>query len=310
MRLRETDGQQMIHDFGIVRKHSMGSDLPKLYLCAGLQCSGSTLISWCFLQRHDMDGVLDGEYDLLPRIAPNLGKPLTWCKTTISSFRLCELTRHYQDEGWEVYPLLIVRDVRDTWASLIAKPYGVNGFTAEDPPLRLRFRRFREDWERFRELSWPILRYEGLLADHENVLRETCRQLALSWDDSMLRWTKRAGEIADASRGSDSFRQTQGRDLAETLARYSAKERKQIFIGGGDLAWLESEFQAFNAENGYPLHATECSDANDESSAQICSFQDLRRYRWELQRKPIRWLLNSLGVPDNSLDGRFMKKAG
>jgi hypothetical protein len=36
----------------------------------------------------------------------------------------------------------------------------------------------------------------------------------------------------------------------------------------------------------------------------------MRRYRWELQRKPIRWLLDSLGVPDNSLDQRFMKKAG
>ena len=56
------------------------------------------------LQRPDMDGVLDGEYDLLPRIAPNLGKPLAWCKTTISSFRLSELMRHYEDEGWR-FPL-------------------------------------------------------------------------------------------------------------------------------------------------------------------------------------------------------------
>jgi hypothetical protein len=257
-----------------------------------------------------MDGVLDGEYDLLPRIAPNLGKPLAWCKTTISSFRLSELVKHYEDEGWTVSPLLIVRDVRDTWASLLVKPYGANGFTAEDPPLRLRFRRFKEDWELFRARGWPILRYESLWEDHEGTLREACQRLALPWDDSMVHWTKQAGQIADASRGSESFRRTQGRNLAETLARYSVQKRKETFIGGGDLAWLEDEFHAFNAENSYPLHVADCAAADDQSSAPICNFQELRRYRWELQRKPIRWLLSNLGVPDNSLDGRFMKKAG
>ena len=138
----------------------MDRSLPRLFLCAGLQCSGSTLISWCFLQRHDMDGVLDGEYDLLPRLSPNLGKPLTWCKTTISSFRLTELKSHYEDEGWSVSPLLIVRDIRDTWASLQVKPYGVNGFTAEDPPLRLRFRRFQRGLGSFssQRLAHPALR--------------------------------------------------------------------------------------------------------------------------------------------------------
>ena len=284
--------------------------MTRLYLCAGLQCSGSTLVSWCFLQRSDMDGVLDGEYDLLPRIAPNLGRPLAWCKTTVSSFRLSELKSHYEDQGWAVYPLLVVRNVRDAWASLLVKPYGVNGFTAEDPPLRLHFRRFKEDWELSRAHGWPILRYESLLEDHENVLRETCRQLGLPWDDAMVHWTKQAGQIADTSRGSDSFRRTQGRDIAETLARYASLKKTENFIAGGDLAWLEDEFHDFNVENDYPLHVAASADTSDLDSATICSFQDLRRYRWELQRKPIRWLLNTLGVPDNSLNGRFMKKAG
>ena len=148
------------------------------------------------------------------------------------------------------------------------------------------------------------------MEDHEKVLREACRQLYPPWDDSMLHWTKGANQIADASRGSDSFRQTQGRNLAETLARYLAEKKKETPIGGGDLAWLEDEFKAFNAANGYPLNVADCAEAGDHSSAIICNFQELRRYRWELQRKPIRWLLNSLGVPDNSLHGRFIKKAG
>ena len=226
-------------DFGTIQEQSMDRSSPRLFLCAGLQCSGSTLVSWCFLQRPDMDGVLDGEYDLLPRIALDLGRPLAWCKTTISSFRLSELMSYYEDQGWAISPLLIVRDVRDTWASLRTKPYGVNGFTAEDPPLRLRFRRFKEDWELFQAKGWPILRYESLLANHEKTLRETCRRLGLPWDDSMLHWTKRASQIADASRGSKSFRQTQGQSVAETLARYSARrEKKRTSVAA---IWLGSK---------------------------------------------------------------------
>jgi len=256
-----------------------------------------------------MDGVLDAEHDLLPRISPNLGRPLAWCKTTVSSFRLSELVSHYEDEGCTVSPLLIVRDVRDTWASLLSKPYGMNGFTAEDPPLRLRFRRFKEDWELSRARGWPILRYESLLENHETILRETCWQLALPWDDSMVNWTKSAKEIADSTRGSKSFRETRGQNLAETLALYSAQPKKAVFIAGGDLAWLEDEFQAFNREQGYSLRVAGYAEAGDQSSARMCSFQELRRYRWELQRRPIRWLLNSVGVPDRSLDSRFLKKA-
>ncbi len=304
---------------------------PRLFLCAGLQCSGSTLVSWCFLQRQDMDGVLDAESDILLRIAPNLGgppaftgserrrnqlriapnltSPLAWCKNTISSFRLSEFVRHYEDEGWAVSPLLILRDVRDTWASLLAKSYGVNGFTAEDPPLRLRFRRFMEDWELFQAKGWPVLRYESLLENHEKTLRETCRRLALPWDDAMVQWTKQAGQIADTRHGNDSFWQTRGRNLAETLARYSARTKTETFIGGGDLAWLEDEFQAFNAENGYPIHVAIRAEPNDRRSTAICGFQELRRYQWEIQRKPMRWLLHNLGVSESPPHGRFVKKA-
>jgi hypothetical protein len=51
------------------------------------------------------------------------------------------------------------------------------------------------------------------------------------------------------------------------------------------------------------------SNLNSTSIA-IISYIEIQVKRWELQRKPIRWLFSSLGVPDNSLDGRFMKRAG
>jgi hypothetical protein len=270
-----------------------------------------------------MDGVLDSESDILLRmdphrdaaaapiacserrrkqlrIAPRFDRPLVWYKNNISCFRLSEFKSHYEDEGWTVSPLLIIRDVRETWASLLGKSYGVNGFVAEDPPLRMRFRRFKEDWELFRAKGWPILRFESFLRDHEGTLRETCRALALPWDDSMMKWTKQTDQIADVSNGNDSFWQTLGPNLAETLARYAAKKRKPIVIGGGDLVWLENEFSAFNAANDYPAHAA-CAEVNDQSAAPICGFEELRRYEWQIRRKPIRWLLNRLSS---------LKKAG
>src|SRR5581483_6442587 len=129
---------------------------PKLYLCGGLQSSGSSYISWCFLQRQDMNGYFDANNDILKDILPTIGQPHVWYKTTISCFRLTELIAYYEDAGWDVYPILVIRDVRKVWNSLVRKKYGKNGTTAEDPPLRLRFRRFKEDWQYFKEKKLPI----------------------------------------------------------------------------------------------------------------------------------------------------------
>ena len=62
-----------------------------LILCAGLQSSGTTLVSYSFLQRADTNGVLDADNDLLPALDPNLAQPYAWYKTTVSSFRLSEI---------------------------------------------------------------------------------------------------------------------------------------------------------------------------------------------------------------------------
>src|SRR5688572_25042630 len=100
----------------------------QLYLCAGPQSSGSTLVSWCFLQRADTDGILDARNDVLPDLA-GIASPRAWCKLTISCFRLREMAAHYQDEGWLVRPLLVVRDVRAVFNSMLTKKYSRNGVT-------------------------------------------------------------------------------------------------------------------------------------------------------------------------------------
>ena len=133
-----------------------------LLLCGGLQSSGSTLFSWCFLQRHDTDGVLDSSNDCLFVFPADLpAAPFLWCKTTIACFRFRHVRCFYEDAGFSVRPLLVARDVRSVFRSLVTKDYGRNGVTAEDPPLRMRFRRFKEDWEEFRAAGWPIVSIAG-----------------------------------------------------------------------------------------------------------------------------------------------------
>ena len=280
-----------------------------LFLCGGLQSSGSTLISWCFLQRPDLNGVLDAESDLLPTLVPQSHRDLAWYKATIVCFRLSELAQHHQDYGWEVRPLLILRDVRKVWASLLRKPYARNGITAEDPPLRWRLRRFLLDWELFHRRGWPMLRYEDFLIEPEKVLRKACADLGLPWDKSMLQWSKEPDDIAYAERdGNKTFWTTRGNNLTETLAHHAEHVDRtgvdRTGIASDDWKWLESEFRAFNVENHYPLSLAAPQGPEDPAKSSMPSFEVTRRYGWETQRKPIRWLLSTLGIANQRLAKR------
>jgi hypothetical protein len=266
-----------------------------LCVCGGLQGSGATLVSWCFLQRPDMNGVLDGDNDLLPWITqPSKGERV-WYKTTVSCFRLSELVEHFEDYGWEVRPLLVVRDVRRAWASLLTKPCTRNGITAEDPPLRLRFRRFLADWELFRQKGWPILRFESFVADPRQSLRQTCGKLGLDWEEDMLQWPKPAGKIAYAERGKDAFRVARGENLAQTLARHREHFDPEC-IAAPDRNWLESVFREFNVANNYPLQIEVSPTPRSRGIDSVPGFEVTRRREWETRPTLWRRLLWTLGI--------------
>src|ERR1041385_5446163 len=93
----------------------------RMILAAGLQSGGTTLISWCFLQRRDTDGVLDMENDVIEGLFDAAKKPVLWIKMTIGAFRWLDIADVYRDLGWNPAPLLIVRDVRVTYQSLMKK---------------------------------------------------------------------------------------------------------------------------------------------------------------------------------------------
>lgn len=235
------------------RLSGVNANKPILYLCGGLQSSGSTLVSWCFLQRKDMDGVLDAFHDQIFAFPKLLESPFHWCKFTISAFRFSELITYYTDEGFEVRPLLLLRDPRAVFQSLATKPYGRNGLTAEDPPLRLRLLRFLGDWELFRDRTWPIVKFEDFVAKPLQSLKETCERLGLPWDDAMVSWPKTKSDIAHPINGNQRFVDSLQGGLEATLQREASRFTIES-IHEEDLAWLETTFSEFLRENGYPAH--------------------------------------------------------
>jgi hypothetical protein len=226
-----------------------------------------------------MDGVFDARNDVLPEI-PEVATPLAWCKITISSFRFSEMKAHYEDEGWAVHPLLVVRDVRAVFNSILKKHYGSNGVTAEEPPLRMRLRRFREDWELFRQRGWPQVRYETLVVEPEATLRRACEGLALPWDERMVTWPKPKDQIAAPRHGSPTFRQSLGANFGETV-KPSLADLRVGNVPPEDLEWLEREFADFNRALEYPDHAPPAKGVNWDGRERraVPRWENTRRHR-------------------------------
>jgi hypothetical protein len=228
----------------------------RMILCTGMQSGGTTLVSWCFLQRRDTNGVLDMPSDVLRVAFEKVVEPLAWCKTTSTSFRWIDIAGVYGDLGWQPEPFLVARDVRATYASLSQKWYGFNGTTAEDPPLRLRFRRFLEDWRLFRHEGWPVLKYEDVVTRGSDALRDACDDLSLPWDEAMATWPKKSTDIAYADRLNESFQASMdGGSLKHATLREKA-DLPLNAIPPTELAWLEDQFAEYNEVHGYPAHAS------------------------------------------------------
>ncbi|MCP4191353.1 MAG: sulfotransferase [Planctomycetaceae bacterium] len=257
-----------------------------LYLCGGLQGSGSSLVSWSFLQRQDMNGVFDTAHDMVP-ILPELPASIrTWCKITTCCFRTSELKDYYASLGWAVVPILITRDVREVWSSLQDKQYGRNATTAEDPPLRLRMLRFLSDWENAVRGDWTTVRYESLISQPRQTLMATCRALEIPWDQGMIDWPKERSQIADARYGNVNFLASRTNGLMETLDPKYAGQLKGA-IAEADLQWLEETFAKYNIACGYAEKRT--PPASPRGYA-VADFNASRRSEWTRKPSSQTWL--------------------
>ena len=230
----------------------------RMILCSGLQNGGTTLVSWCFLQRGDTNGTLDMPHDVIQTDFERVNEPIIWVKVTIASFRWLEICEVYRDLGWDPEPLLVVRDVRTTYSSLMNKAHGVNGTTAEMPPLRTRFRRFLQDWELFQANGWPIVKYEDLVNQERSTLQDLCGLMTIPWDEAMLTWPKPLEDIAYVAPGL-----VNATLLASTgkgsIGAAKLSDKTRIRIDGlpkMELDWLQDVFARYNEVHGYPVTVT------------------------------------------------------
>jgi len=205
-----------------------------------------------------MDGVFDMDNSMIETDLSRVKSENIWVKMTIGSFRTKDVAAIYEDLGFRVKPLLIIRDVRYSFASLIGKEYGVNGNTAEDPPIRMRYRRFLDDWEEFMDNNWPILSFEKFVRNPEHELRAVLTQLGLSWNDAMMQWPKQASDISYLSEGNRTFLGSISTANCLKDALLVGKSKVAEYpVPEQDLEWLEDLFAHYNTVNGYPLKKNE-----------------------------------------------------
>ena len=245
----------------------------RMILCAGMQSGGTTLVSWCFLQRRDTNGVLDMPHHNIQVSFERVREPLVWCKATIASFRWLDIRELYRDLGWSPEPLLVVRDVRAIYTSLSGKWYGTNGTTADDPPLRMKFRRFLSDWQLFRQEGWPIIKYEDLIARGGDALVEICRHMHLQWDESMITWPKKIEDIAYIGQMNETFRSSleNGSLVTATLSEKAGIPRGSLPVT--DLNWLEEQFSEYNTVHGYLQAVPDAAAPDDEAQMQTPRYE-------------------------------------
>lgn len=256
-----------------------------LYLCAGMQSSGSTLVSWCFLQRHDLDGIFDMENALIHQDFSRVMTNPAWLKMTIGSFSLTEMVSLYEAQGWVVKPLLVQRDLSSTYRSLRDKPYGFDGATGDEPPLFIRIQRYLADLNAAHTKKWPILKYEVLIRDPKGELRRICDLLGLPWDEAMATWPKGEESIAYMGNGNPTFLNTkQGpADLLTTIAKY--QEREVQPKESHTLNFLETMAEAID----HPENTRHAPDGLTPTTMMLppVRFWGTRRHELDLLRKEV-----------------------
>lgn len=216
-----------------------------LILATGLQSGGTTLVSHAFLQHPEVDGILDMASDRIEMNFARVCSPVVWVKMTTISFRWHEVAAIYATKGYDVFPFMIVRNPFDAWVSLKEKWYGLNGVTAEDPPLMIRFMRFFEDWQSFIRNDYPILQFEAYTKNPETSLREACDTLPIDFDEAMLKTSESIDSIAYVSESNQSFISNLSKGVQTSVAKKSGE------IAKDEYDWLCEHFADLIDTYGY-----------------------------------------------------------
>lgn len=221
-----------------------------MILATGMQSGGTTLVSAAFLKHPDLDGILDMASD---RIEVNLSQvttPVAWVKMTTIAYRWQEVASVYAMYGYKAYPLMIVRNPFDVWVSLKKKWYGLNGLTAEDPPLAIRFLRFLEDWKAFQHSGYPIIQFEHFVEDPSTQIHSVLDKLPVNFDDKMVNGETDLNTISYVSESNASFIQSLSVGASNIVAF------KQSVITEREANWIHDQLSDYIEYYGYKNNHT------------------------------------------------------
>jgi hypothetical protein len=124
------------------------------------------------------------------------GKPRYGDKTPMHVLHISRLARMFPEARF----VHVIRDGRDVALSYLGVDWGPS--TVEDAAVewRRRVRAGRRAGRRLGPDRYREICYEDLVVAPERVVRDVCGFIALPWDDALLRYHERAGEVIGATR--------------------------------------------------------------------------------------------------------------
>jgi hypothetical protein len=172
--------------------------------CTELILANASFRRWG-LPREDVTAALsspppDDFPDVVRRLyalwASSRGKSRYADKTPMHVLHISRLARMFPEARF----VHVIRDGRDVALSYLGVGWGPS--TVEDAAIewRRRVRAGRRAGRRVGPGRYREIRYEDLVQRPERVVREICGFIDLPWDESLLRYHERAGEVISATR--------------------------------------------------------------------------------------------------------------
>ncbi|MGH9119720.1 MAG: sulfotransferase family protein [Acidimicrobiales bacterium] len=128
--------------------------------------------------------------------AAHQGKPRYGDKTPMHVLYLPRLARMFPEARF----VHLVRDGRDVALSYRTTSWGPAGIEDAAVEWRRRVARGRRAGARLGPDRYLEVRYEDLVAEPEPFVRRLCEFIDLRWDDGLLRYYERAGDVIAATR--------------------------------------------------------------------------------------------------------------
>lgn len=236
-----------------------------IILLEGLQSGGSTLVSACFLQHPNANGILDLFHfsamhnffrchrRQILKSGFTFKAPDLVVKFTCGHYNVHEMLKSFTAYEERIVPVAIVRDPRSVVSSWLRR-FGslenvYSGYTGKsgnfwDTPIKPwdRIARFCDDLKWYKDNGHPIITYEKLCINPEQTLMKACEQIGLPYSRDMITWPKPDHDMLNTGGGN-----IHGPKLDKDLAKCNCVFDEHM------LERIQTDFDVLFEVGGYPL---------------------------------------------------------